>query len=750
MIYWAHSDPDGLPPGHAKSRWQRLADHLEGVGALAGELAERARPQDESFRESAQLAGRLHDFGKYSDCFQKMIREKTGRCQHSAHGAAIAEAIGRLGAAFAIAGHHSGIPDLTGGTGTLKARVDSFRDEALALQARAGADLPALVDLFGAPSAVAALRCNEFDLRTRMLFSCLVDADRLDSAGRKPELGELAAAERLAKLLRHIDLLASKAEGSVALARHSVLQDCLGAANLPERLLSLNVPTGGGKTLAAMAFALKRAAAFPEQYRRVIVVIPYLSIIEQNAQVYADIFGADAVFEHHSGSFDRLTVIDRSRDSEHFGPAQDDEEEAYRSTNLRNTAENWDAPLIVTTSVRFFESLFSNRPNDLRRVHNVSRSIIVLDEVQTLPRRLLAPLLSAIRELAQDWGCTFVFSTATQPAFEKPAGASSKDARWTPGTIQPIIQDPAGLHSQLKRVEIAWELDKTVGWPALAERLLREETVLCVVNLREHASLLFDAVRARGGAGETFHLSTRMCAAHRLLAIAEIRHRLKANLPCRVISTQLIEAGVDLDFPVAFRALGPLDSIFQVAGRADREGLLTAKAGAAAGRVIVFRPEDERMPPNEYKEAAAITLSLVKREMLRGRTVQPESMECMETYWNRYYGEGADHGSALQEHRLQSRFATLAREFEMISDRTRDVFVPFDDTARGAIGELRQIGQLTRDLRRRLQRYVVGLRPGEFEKARGVLEEIRKDSEIWVAVDRAYNGEKGLKWNWMS
>jgi CRISPR-associated endonuclease/helicase Cas3 len=512
-------------------------------------------------------------------------------------------------------------------------------------------------------------------------------------------------------------------------------------------LLSLNVPTGGGKTLAAMAFALRRASQFPGNYRRVIVVIPYLSIIEQNAEVYAGIFGSDAVFEHHSGSFDRLKPIGSDRGSQHFAPAEDnEEEEKYRSARLRNSAENWDAPLIVTTSVRFFESLFSNRPSDLRRVHNISRSIIVLDEVQTLPRRLLAPLLSAIRELAEDWGCTFVFSTATQPAFEKLAGASTRgDARWAPGTIRPIIQDVAGLHSQLKRVTISWELDKTVTWPELAGRLFAHETALCVVNLREHASTLFDAAIAQGGGEETFHLSTRMCAAHRLLAIGEIKRRLKEKLPCRVISTQLIEAGVDLDFPVAFRALGPLDAVFQVAGRADREGLLTAAAGEPAGRLIVFRPDDERMPPNEYQEAAGVTLSLVRSALLRCKDVQPESAECMEAYWNRYYGEGGEQGVRLQEHRDECRFATLAREFEMISDRTMDVFVPFDETARSAIDELRKVGQLTRDLRRRLQRYVVGLRPWEFEKARGVLEEIRKDSGIWVAVERAYSVDKGLK-----
>jgi len=233
-----------------------------------------------------------------------------------------------------------------------------------------------------------------------------------------------------------------------------------------------------------------------------------------------------------------------------------------------------------------------------------------------------------------------------------------------------------------------------------------------------------------------------MCAAHRLLVIAEIKERLKHRLPCRVVSTQVVEAGVDIDFPAVFRALGPLDAVFQAAGRADREGLLTAVAGTPAGRVIVFLPEDGRMPPNEYKEAAGITGALALQAF---QAVQSDSLDAMQTYWNRYYGEGGDQGLGFQKHRDRQMFATLARDFEMISDRTLDVFVPFNKSARAAIDELRVIGLLTRDLRRRLQRYVVGLRPYEFDKARSVLEEIRKDSGIWVAVDKAYSRNKGLK-----
>jgi CRISPR-associated endonuclease/helicase Cas3 len=299
-----------------------------------------------------------------------------------------------------------------------------------------------------------------------------------------------------------------------------------------------------------MALALKRAALVPDQYSRVIVVIPYLSIIEQNAEVYAGVFGEDAVLEHHSGSFARMI----GRDRDHMAPVAEQEDEYQR--RRRPETENWDAPLVVTTSVRFFESLFSNHPSDLRRVHNIARSIVILDEVQVLPRGLLAPLLGVMEELCRNWECSFILSTATQPAFEKKDPSNVKDQRWQQGTVREVVRSPASLHARLRRVEIDWRIRVPIEWPVVASWLLDHDQAVCVVNLREHAATLFDRVAAQRSHEGLFHLSTRMCAAHRLKVIAEIRQRLKSGLPCRVISTQLIEAGVDLDFPVAFRALG--------------------------------------------------------------------------------------------------------------------------------------------------------------------------------------------------
>ncbi len=756
--YWAHSKRNSDCGTDSREGWQLLSVHLEAVSHQARALAGTTRPMDGHFSDLASLAGLLHDFGKYTTCFQKMLETGTGRCQHAIHGAMLAY----FGAddpvqkptlqtvASAIAGHHSGLADWVPG---LQAKLGEkeYRRDIAEMLVRASADcreLGLLVQGLNAQKDISpGAGKARFDLYVRMLFSCLVDADRLDSAGRKPVQTPLLAPERLNDLLQYLATLQNHApDGLVKQMRAKVLEDCLHAASVQQNLFSLSVPTGGGKTLAAMAFALRRAALYPDRFQRVIVVIPYLSIIEQNAQVYSNVFGQEALLEHHSGSFVKL----KNHDDEHYFPAndQEDEDSYFQKTGLRLDAESWDAPIIVTTSVRFFESLFSNRPGDLRRVHNIARSIVVLDEVQTLPRRLLGPLLGMMKELADDWGTNFVFSTATQPAFEH--ASKKNDLRWEQGTLTEIVRDPVPLHAALKRAEIRWEVDTPVDWPEVAARIIASPQRLTILNVRDHASQLYEEVlQAATKSGMStvgiFHLSTRMCAAHRLRTLDQIRARLHANESCHVISTQLIEAGVDVDFPLVLRSLAPLDSIVQAAGRADREGKLTAKLDRPGGEVVVFLPVDNKMPPNEYKEAAGKTEQIVRQALLDGRSVQVDSLQDIREYFEQYYGEsGTDLGEALVTLRNQEKFASLAEQFEMISNRTRDVFVPDDEEARLAIAELRDRGELTLNLRRRLQRHVVGLSPSEFQKASGVIEQLPIEGEFWVAVDSAYDKQLGL------
>jgi CRISPR-associated endonuclease/helicase Cas3 len=763
--YWAHSARNSLPGSDSRVEWQLLSVHLEAVARIARDLASAARPLDDNLANLAGISGLLHDFGKYQDCFQQMLRTGHGRCQHAIHGAILAY-FGPEGAArkpglntvmAAIAGHHAGLADWS--DYSKKLNEQTYRCQVEEIRTRASADCKEFESLVSGLSsqqdAFPGATKAKLDLFIRVIFSCLVDADRLNSGDRAPLQDDLRADERLQTLRKHIaELQRDSPEGRVKQMRANVLEDCLNAASAPQRLFSLSVPTGGGKTLAAMAFALRRAALYPERFRRVIVVIPYLSIIEQNAQVYSRVFGQNALLEHHSGSIQKLV----KQDEEHFIPAADkegEEEKQFQETGLRLETENWDAPLIVTTSVRFFESLFSNRPSDLRRVHNIARSIVILDEVQTLPRRLLGPLLGMMKELAEDWDTNFVFSTATQPAFERPQ--SKRDLRWSLGTLTEIIRDPASLHRELKRVEIYWEIDpkQAVGWPEIAQRMTAVPQCLAIVNVRDHASQLYEElfqVAEQKGLNKegVFHLSTRMCASHRLRVLDKIRLRLTAGESCHVVSTQLVEAGVDVDFPLVLRALAPLDSIIQAAGRADREGRLTAALGKPGGKVVVFLPVDHKLPPNEYTQAERITDSLVKDEIESGGNVQVDSADAIRKYFERYYGEsGVDLGESLLELRNNLSFASLAQEFEMISNRTRDVFVPDDEEAQRAIECLRSSGELTPSLRRMLQRHIVGLSPSEFQKAKGVIEQVATASgdEIWVVVDQAYDDRLGLIFN---
>jgi CRISPR-associated endonuclease/helicase Cas3 len=630
MCFWAHSDRQGRSREETGNDWQLLAEHLDQVSRLARKLACDTAPEDGVLQQMAASAGMLHDLGKYTDCFQKMLDGVGRGCPHSIYGALASyeDAAGSpkksaYPVVATIAAHHAGLKDRAGLLQELLDPEEHARARAQLeeLLPKAIADQPAIVEALQ-PASIGKRPANKGDLFIRMLLSCLVDADRLDTAHREWAPASLDATVRLAQLAQYVRELEARAAGraycnsAVAQARSEVQEACRSAALGDPRLLSLSVPTGGGKTLASMRFALERAAARPDEYRRIIVVIPYLSIIEQNAEVYSRVFGKDAVLEHHSGAAYKLAAVNaRGEKIPYFLPQDEQERDDANLAVRRQETENWDAPIIVTTSVRFFESLFSNHPSDLRRVHNIARSIIVLDEVQTLPRKLLAPLLGNFRELTEDWGCTVLMATATQPAFEART-AKQESYAWPASTVHETISDPRALHRALQRVQIEWRLKEPTQWADLAQEMLTHRQALCVVNTRQHAGLLYAALQQAVTGPEQreaiFHLSTRMCAQHRLDVLAKIRRRLDADLPCILVSTQLIECGVDVDFPIAYRTLGPLDAIIQVAGRVDREGKLTHAMGSPAGRLIVFQSEDGKTPPHDYLEATRVTESLAR------------------------------------------------------------------------------------------------------------------------------------------
>lgn len=592
-------------PNHA------LTDHLQAVAALAARLAP-AGAQD-----WAHLAGLWHDLGKFRAGFQRYIRESDdahiegagiGRRDKSHSAAGALHALAGLTAQFGepgrmagwlmahlIAAHHAGLYD----AGDLKERLqgggktDSEREyreamDACAVHAAQLGELPAGLDPKAMMLGIPGLRDGEplaQSLWLRMLFSALVDADFLDTeayldrARADGRVGFPPLTEYLARLDAHLEgmaaqVLATGGGGTPVLrARAQVLAECRTAALLAPGVFSLQVPTGGGKTLASLAFALRHAVT--HGLERVIIAIPYTSIVEQTADVLAGIFGRHNVVEHHS-------QVDVGAERE--------------NARSRLACENWDAPLIVTTNVQLFESLFAARTSRCRKLHRVQRSVVILDEAQSLPPPFLQPTLDALRLLVGYYRVTLVSCTATQPVLSDINRFDERNSLrgLVRGTARPreIVQDVLPLYEQLERVHLRWPDDLQVPdeIPAIAARLAVEPAVLAIVNTRRDAAELVHALDAAAPDGEpTLHLSAAMCGQHRADVIHEIRRRLAARRqgdprPLRVVSTQLVEAGVDIDFPVVFRALAGLDAIAQAAGRCNREGHL----GPAGGRVEVF------------------------------------------------------------------------------------------------------------------------------------------------------------------
>ncbi|MBA2671569.1 MAG: CRISPR-associated helicase Cas3' [Gemmatimonadetes bacterium] len=529
-----------------------------------------------------------------------------------------------------------------------------------------------------------------------MIFSCLVDADFLDTeafldperaSGRLSVPGLDVLKERFDRFMgaKEAEVLATGSLSEVNRARSEVLRQCRGKASGTPGLFSLTVPTGGGKTLSSMAFALEHALAHGKQ--RIIYVIPYTSIIEQTADVFREVFtdpeapGQSVLIEHHSNL--------------------DPERETQAS---RLAAENWDAPLVVTTSVQFFESLFAARTSRCRKLHNIANSVVVLDEAQLLPPHFLQPILHAINELATTYGTSIVLCTATQPALEE---QKTIDFSF-PGLrgVREIIDHPEALHETLKRVRVSVPTDLfgPSTLESLAEEMQDHFSVLCIVNRRDDARDLFRLLPA----GSAIHLSALMCGEHRSRTIRRIKQLLRAGEPVRLVSTQLVEAGVDLDFPVVYRALAGLDSIAQAAGRCNREGRRRDGNGKLIpGEVVVF------VPPRNAPAGLLRQAEESGRRSLADHASDPIAPERFRDYFlDLYWKQGAnlDRHHILDDlkHRgdLQFRFRTAAEKFRLIDDVQAPVVVRYDND--DLLRDLRYQPD-NRYLRRRLQRFTVSV-----------------------------------------
>ncbi|MDR2743648.1 MAG: CRISPR-associated endonuclease Cas3'' [Desulfovibrio sp.] len=695
---------------------QPLREHLLAVGERAAAFAGRfgAAPW-------GRALGLLHDIGKASEKFQRRVRGEDLRVDHSTAGARQAAfgpaGVGKL-LAYCIAGHHAGLPDgRSSEESSLRHRLDPARrkiEEYSAWRDCLGAEPCEYPDFSSCPFDTSPRHLGfRIAFFLRMLFSCLVDADRLDAeaAGNAPE--RMRSTRRsypaIGELLTRLDVFleekqATAKAGVVNRVRGEVLKRCREAARHEPGLFSLTVPTGGGKTLSSLAFALAHAEC--HNLDRVVYVIPYTSIIEQNAGVFRHALNDDGEFviEHHSN-----LVIPEKSDDDSPHPA----------------AENWDAPVIVTTSVQFFESLFSARAGRCRKLHNLARSVIVLDEAQMLPLPRLRPCIEAIRELSASYGASVVLCTATQPALNAPENTSDgKGEGFASGLagVREIIPDPKGLHASLKRVEIRHIGEMSDA--ALVERLAAEPCALCIVPTRRMARTIFDGLRDRAASSEStqqqrelFHLSALMCPEHRTRTLESIRAALIAyrseGRPCRVVSTTLVEAGVDLDFPVVYRAEAGLDSVAQAAGRCNREGR------AESGQVHVFRPESG-LPPGLVRRSAQAARSVAERH--KEDLLHPDAVRdyFLELYWQT--GEDSLDAEKIMKRTGETAsdadfpFREIERDFHLIEALTRGLIIPYDKTAEELVRifDSPESGSSGRGILRRLQRYSVSLYARDF------------------------------------
>ena len=734
----------------AHSGGHLLVDHLSAVASMAGDFS-RQFDATAATQRWAYRAGLWHDLGKYRVGFQRYLRQsdnpenahiegKVGGREktHSAAGALWAiqqlnkpnQPYGNI-LAYLIAGHHAGLDDWDGGLNQRLQSDDSKLELKEALEANPPANILAHSDLIAQiPGGPAG-----FALWVRLLFSCLVDADFLDTeahfdAGKPARRDGFPTLEQMRLVLEaHMVAKAVSATPSdVNTLRADILRQCREKAALPAGFFSLTVPTGGGKTLSSLAFALNHAQTHGK--RRVIYAIPYTSIIEQTADVFRDVFkalGDEVLIEHHS----QADAADR--------------DETARS---RLACENWDAPLVVTTNVQLFESLFAAKTSRCRKLHNIVGSIIVLDEAQQLPPEFLQPILDALNLLVKHYGVTVVLCTATQPALNSTDYFDKSNNLRGLENVREIIDQPDVLFDALKRVSVELPADWNIStpWSEVAEKIAAEDCVLAIVSTRKAAREL-QRLLPPG----TLHLSALMCGAHRKAVIDHIKHRLQAKrdsidrYPLRVVSTQLVEAGVDIDFPVVFRALAGLDSIAQAAGRCNREGRLPGK-----GRVVVFVPP-EPAPAGHLRKAVQACTST-----LHGQRADPLARALFATYFRDFYSKVDLDGKKIvpmlkvAPKTLGVQFRSAADAFRLIDDKDSAMVVVRYAAHGPEIEEL--LGLLeaegpARWLMRKLQRYTVSIHKRMADKmlAQGDLTLPMPGLYVQVNTDNLYDPMLGLK-----
>lgn len=734
MPYYAHSGTL-----EDRSDWQTLPDHLSEVARLASQFGEPL-----GLKGPAGIAGLFHDLGKYDPDFQRRLSGENIRVDHSTAGAALLPAMTQRAdrgmaelMGYAVLGHHAGLPDKQNEFGhCFKRRVEEFKDKLdpvwrTELSYDPG-DLQAAA-LMRKLSAEKRIAAFELSVVARMLFSCLVDADFKDTEAfydalekRQSDRDWPLLQDLLPAFLAAFDAyMADKpSAGEINRLRGEILAHVRAGALREPGLFTLNVPTGGGKTLASLGFALDHAKKWG--HSRIIFAIPFTSIVDQTAAIFYDVLGAEHVLEHHS-AIDEEAASARKRTGRN---------------KLKLAMEDWAAPVVVTTNVQLFESLFAARPSKARKLHNIAGSIIILDEAQTIPRPLLKPCVRMLDALARLFGCTIVLCTATQPALGAPnfPDGLNLDGR-------ELAPDPEELARRLKRARIVrvGPMDNR----ALIEAIRTGPQALVIVNSRRHALDLYKEAKEAGLDG-LVHLTTRQCAAHRRLILERVRLRLKDGEPCRVVATSLVEAGVDVDFPRVWRAEAGLDQIVQAAGRCNREG----RRAWEESIVSVFSAPDYP-PPQEIAGLIGDMNRMAGKHQDDLLSLDAIAAYFGEVYWRA--GSGLDAKKILDDLRVNVAgtdfaFRAVAEKFRMIESGMEPVIVRFDEVADKAVKELSLEQIPSGALARKLQSYVVQVPP----KARRLLidnghvsfirPDLRGDQFAVLQNTSLYREEVGLMW----
>ena len=664
MEYCAHISDDG--------RRQTVAEHLTGTAVLCRAFAGAFGAEAEG-----ELMGLAHDIGKCTDSFQKRLLEDGPIVDHATAGAVACAQLLRTCAAACVAGHHSGLPDLgnprtdRAGDATLYGRLKKgLEDRYLDRCGESGAALPQI------PPETPERDLWKLSFRTRMLYSCLVDADFLDTERFMNGEQGRGGYDDLPTLLKRLeDYIAPWQNPKTELnrLRCKMLNACMDAGSKPKGIYTLTVPTGGGKTVTSLAFALRHAVA--NGMKRVIYVIPYTSIIEQNAGVFRNVLGDGNVLEHHSGV--------------QFDLSDGAPPEAVRKALA---TENWDMPVVVTTAVQFFESMYAARSSRCRKLHNLANSVIIFDEAHMLPLAHLRPCVAAMASLAEQFCSTVVLCTATQPSLDDLLRTYAPDC-----PVTELCPQTAALYDRFRRV--TFQHSGTMTDEVLAERLSEQRQVLCIVNSRKAAQSIYALLPQEG----SYHLSTLMVPAQRQVLLDKIKERLRRGEPCRVVSTSLIEAGVDVDFPAVYRELAGLDSVMQAAGRCNREG----KRPADESFVTIF--ERTELPPQLFQAAVGAAREALKEDR------DPAAPETMTRYFRSLRdlsGDGLDRQGVIEAFTqgiggCEFPFRTVAEKFRLIDRNTYTIYIPYGEGT--ALLRRLQDGECSRDLYRKLGRYAVSV-----------------------------------------